>query len=262
MSANPPTPPAAAPPATPPAEPPATPPATSPARTAADLERENELLRAQVASREKDRDIAKLKKENETKDKKLNAAMEGLRAAGLLEGDDADPKALVEKQQKEARSKERRDSAIERAALKKLIPTGLGEDDADLILGKALRDPRVTFDEATGAVSGLEDVFKALKPTIERLSGKPGAPPPPATPPPAPPNPGMSATPPGSDFTSVKTARDFMMLKASEQEAYEAKYPAQAAKFEAEFRRDALSSRNRIQMTPAASQAPGVISRR
>lgn len=238
---NPPAP--VVPPTPPPAgDPPAAPPAAPPpgGRTATEIE--NDLLKAQAASNQKDKDLHNLKEKNRKLEEQNTAARAALKASGFITGDDpADAKSILEKQEKDARSKERREAGIERAALKKLIPTGLGEDDADLILGKVLRDPRVTFDEATGTVAGLDEVFTALKPTIDRLSAKPGTPPVPA--PPVPPNPAPGATPMDAEFTAVKTGRDFMALPASVQERFEAKYPERARQLEAEFTRGAVIGR-------------------
>ena len=248
------TPPAAAtPPATPPAgDPPATPPATPPARTAAEIELE--LVKAQLAGKDKEKDLRKAHEDKKKLEEQVAAGRQALRAAGIITGDDpADAKVILENQQREARSKERREAAIERAALKKLIPTGLGEAEADLVLGSVLRAPGVTFDEATGKVSGLDEAFAVLKPTIERLAGKGATPPVPA--PPSPPMPGMAAAPPDAEFAGVKTPHDFMILPASLQEKYEAKYPVQAQKFEADFRRETQTARQPMSATPALQPA-------
>jgi|ERR1017187_6302345 hypothetical protein len=212
------------------------------ARTAAEVE--NELLRAQLAGKEKDKDLHKAKEDKKRSDEQLSAARQALRAAGIITGDDpADAKVILEKQEKDARSKERREAAIERAALKKLIPTGLGEDDADLILGKALRDHRVSFDETTGTVTGLDEVFAALEPTIKRLGAKPVGAAPPSLAPPVPPSPSPGGAPPDAKFAAVKTGKDYMLLPASVQEEYEKNYPAEAKKFEAEFHRNLQAGR-------------------
>lgn len=237
-----PTPPVVPPTPPPAGDPPPTPPATPPpgGRTAAEIENDN--LKLQIASGQKDKDLHTLKEKNRKLEEQNTAARAALKASGFITGDDpADAKSILEKQEKDSRSKERREAAIERAALKRLIPTGLGEADADLVLGSVLRTPGVTFDEGTGAVSGLDEAFAALKPTIDRLSAKPVTPPVPA--PPAPPNPAPGATPPDGEFAGVKTGRDFMALPASVQEHFEAKYPERARQLEAEFMRGAQTGR-------------------
>jgi hypothetical protein len=213
-------------------DPPPTPPPAAPAGTRSAAEIENDLLKERLASRDKDKDLHKLKEENKRKDEQLAASRQALKAAGVIEGDE-DPKTIVEKQQKDARAKERAGVAIERAAMRKLFGSGLGEEDADLILAKVIRDARVSFDEATGAVTGLDEVFTALKPTIERLSGKPI--PAPLTAPPVPPNPKSGATPLDGEFAAIKTWGDLMAKPISFQERFEEKHPNEFRSLEAMF---------------------------
>jgi hypothetical protein len=211
----------------------AAPPAAPPAGTRSAAEIENELLKAQLASRDKDKDLHSLKEKNRVAEEKLAASRQALKAAGVIDGDE-DPKAIVEKQQKDARAKERAGVAIERAAMRKLLGSGLGEEDADLILAKVVRDSRVSFDDATGAVSGIDDVFTALKPTIERLAGKPTHPAP-LTAPPVPPNPASGALPLDGEFAAIKTWDDLMAKPISFQERFEVKHPNEFRALETMF---------------------------
>lgn len=217
-------------------EPPALAPAPAPERSAAEIE--NELLKAQLASRNKDADLHKSKEATRKLEEQLAASRKALQAAGVITGDDpSDAKAILEKQERDTRLKERRDAAIERAALKRLIPTGLGEYDAELVLGSLLRAPGIAWDDATGTVSGIDEAFAAMKPTIERLSGKSGTTPPAAAPP-IPPAPSNSAMPMDTEFQNVKTGKDFMLLPASKHDAFATKYPDVAKRLEAEFLRN------------------------
>lgn len=233
-------------PVVPPVDPPAPAPAPAPAgaRTQAETEAENRALKAESASRAKDSDLHKLKEENKRKDEQLAASRQALKTAGIINDDSDDPKAVVARQEAASRTKERRDAAIERAALRKLMPTGLGEDDADLILGKALRDPRVQYDEATGAVSGLEDVFAALKPTIERLTGKPAPAAPPPGAPPVPPSPAPAGQPMDTEYAAIKTWNDLVSKGATFVERFEAKYPTEFKRLESEFYAKARAGRS------------------
>lgn len=214
---------------------PASAPAPTPAGTRSAAEIENDLLKERLASRDKDKDLHSLKEKNRKLEDQNTAARAALKASGFITGDDVgDPKAILEKQEKDARSKERRENAVERAAMRKLLGSGLGEEDADLIIGKLLaRDSRVTFDEATGAVSGLDEVFTALKPTIDRLSVKGPTPPVPA--PPSPPNPKSAATPLDGEFAEIKTWSDLMAKPISFQERFEQKHPNEFRSLEAMF---------------------------
>lgn len=230
--ANPPAP--VVPPTPPPAgDPPATPPATPPAGGRTTAEIEVELLKTQLSSKEKDKDLHSLKEKNRKAEEQLVASRQALKAAGVIEGDSDDPKAIVERQQKDARTKERSAVAIERAAMRKLLGSGLAEEDADLILAKVVRDPRVSFDDATGAVSGIDEVFTVLKPTIERLATKPATPPVPA--PPVPPNPRSGATPLDGEFAAIKTWGDLMAKPISFQERFEEKHPNEFRSLESMF---------------------------
>jgi hypothetical protein len=222
-------------------DPPAPAPAPPPAGTRSAAEIEVELLKAQLSSKEKDKDLHSLKEKNRKAEEQLAASRQALKAAGVIEGDE-DPKTIVEKQQKDARAKERAGVAIERAAMRKLFGSGLGEEDADLILAKVVRDSRVSFDDATGLVSGLDDVFTALKPTIERLSVKGPTPPVPA--PPVPPNPRSSATPLDGEFASIKTWGDLMDKPISFQERFEEKHPNEFRSLEAMFHAGANRGRS------------------
>jgi hypothetical protein len=213
---------------------PAPSPAPAPAGTRSAAEIENDLLKERLASRDKDKDLHSLKEKNRKLEDQNTAARAALKASGFITGDDVgDPKAILEKQEKDARSKERRENAVERAATRKLLGSSLGEEDADLIIGKLTRDSRVTFDEATGSVSGLDEVFTALKPTIDRLSVKGPTPPVPA--PPVPPNPKSGATPLDGEFAEIKTWSDLMAKPISFQERFEQKHPNEFRSLETMF---------------------------
>jgi hypothetical protein len=230
-------------------EPPALVPATPPPGTRSAAEIENELLRAQLSSKEKDKDLHTLKEKNRVAEEKLAASRAALKAAGVIEGDE-DPKTIVEKQQKDARAKERAGVAIERAAMRKLFGSGLGEEDADLILAKVVRDSRISFDDATGAVSGIDEVFTALKPTIERLAGKPVHPAP-LTAPPVPPTPASGAMPLDGEFASIKTWDDLMKKPIAFQEKFERDHPNEFRGLEAMWHSRANRGRT-IAVVPAA----------
>jgi hypothetical protein len=239
------------PPVTPPVPAPATPPAPAPAGTRGAAEIENDLLKERLSSRDKDKDLHNLKEKNRKLEEQNTAARAALKASGFITGDDpTDAKAIVEKQEKDSRSKERRDHAIERAATRKLLSSGLGEEEADLILGKVVRDSRIGFDEASGVVTGMDEVFAALKPSIERLAAKSGTAPAPA--PPVPPAPKPGSIPMDTEHAAIKTWDDLMAKTITFQEKFEAEHPAEFKRMEAMWKVGANKGRPITIARPAA----------
>ena len=241
------------PPTPPPAgDPPATPPAPAPvpAGTRSAVEAQKDLLEAQLSVERLEKALLHSKDDKKKSADQLAAARQALKVAGILEEDTADPRAFVEKQQREERSKERRDHAIERAATRKLLSSGLGEEEADLILGKVVRDSRIGFDEASGVVTGMDEVFAALKPSIERLAAKSGTAPAPA--PPVPPAPKPGSIPMDTEHAAIKTWDDLMAKTITFQEKFEAEHPAEFKRMEAMWKVGANKGRPITIARPAA----------